>query len=85
MFQLHTLTVDLLKKVISSINKIVIGKEWDRYHPRKNASFDILSLADLLHKSKSTHPQGLKHSKIHFSENQVPDFICDSTNLGRQA
>lgn len=75
MFRLHALSVDALRKVRSSINCIIIGKERDGYHPTKDASFDILSLADQLHRLKSTYLEGTKHDKIYFSENQVPDLI----------
>lgn len=75
MFRLHALSVDALKKVRSSMNRIVIGREKKGYHPQKDASFDILSLANQLHRSKSTHPEGPERGKIYFSENQVPDFI----------
>lgn len=75
MFQLHALSVDVLRKVRSSINKIVIGKERDGYYPQKNASLDILSLANQLHRSKSMHSQGPERGKIYFSENKVPDLI----------
>ncbi len=57
------------------MNKIVIGKERDGYHPQKDASFDILSLANQLYRSKSTHPEGPERGKIYFSKNQVPDLI----------
>ncbi|MCJ1349254.1 hypothetical protein MMC31_007490, partial [Peltigera leucophlebia] len=59
----------------SSMNRIIIGKERDGYHPQKDASFDILSLADQLHKSRSTYPKGPERGKIYLSENQVPDLI----------
>ncbi len=74
-FRLHALSVDMLRKVRSSMNRIVIGKERDGYHPQKDASFDILSLADQLHRSKSTYPEGPEQGKIYFSENQIPDLI----------
>lgn len=51
-------------------NLLLLGR-----HPSKNASFDILSLADQLHQSKSTNPDALDRGKIYFSENPVPDLI----------
>ena len=44
-------------------------------HPPKDASFDILSLADQLYRSRSTNPDGPKPGKIYFSENPVPDLL----------
>lgn len=75
MFRLHTLTVYLLRKVRYLINRIVIDKEQEEYYLQKNASFDILSLANKLHKSKSTHLQGLKHGQNYFLEHQVLELI----------
>lgn len=57
------------------MNRIIVGKERNGYHLTKNASFDILSLADQLYRSKSTYLEEPKHGKIYFSENQVPDFV----------
>ena len=57
------------------INWIVIGQERDGKHSWKDAAFDILSLADQLHRSKSTDPKGPEQKKIYFSENQFPDLI----------
>lgn len=59
----------------SSINRIVISKERDGYHPQKDASFDILSLANQLHRSKSIYPEGSERGIIYFSENQVLHLI----------
>lgn len=75
MFWLYTLLVDILRKVRSSINRIIIENEKNGFYPSKNASFDILSLADQLHRSKSTYSDSPKHSKIYFSENQVSNLI----------
>lgn len=75
MFWLHALSVDALRKVRSSMNRIVVGKERDEYRPTKDTSFDILSLADQLHRSKSTYSEGSEHGKIYFSENQVPNLV----------
>lgn len=44
-------------------------------HPTKDASFNILNLADQLHQSKSTNSDGLEKKKIYFSENPVPDLV----------
>lgn len=57
------------------MNQIIIGRERDGYHPQKDSSFDILSLANQLHRSRSTYLEGPERSKIYFSENQVPDLI----------
>lgn len=75
MFWLHILLVDALKKIRSFINCIIVDKEKNGYHPINNASFDILSLANQLHRLKSTYPERLKRGKIYFSENQVPDLV----------
>lgn len=44
-------------------------------HPPKDASFDILSLADQLYRSRLTNPNGSEPRKIYFSENLVPDLL----------
>lgn len=75
MFWLHALSVDALRKIRSSMNHIVVGKKRDGYLPTKDASFDIISLADQLHRSKSTYPEGSKYGKIYFSKNQVPNLV----------
>lgn len=83
-FWLHDLLVDVLRKVRSSMNRIIIGKEKDVFCPQKDASFDILSLVDQLHRSKSTYPEGPKRGKIYFSENQVPNLVqLGLTHLSR--
>lgn len=45
-------------------------------HPPKDASFDILSLADQLYQSRSTKPEGPEPGKIYFSENPGPDLLA---------
>lgn len=60
------------------MNYIIIGKKRDRYQIQKDTSFDILSLANQLYRSKSTYPESPEYSKIYFLENQVPNLI----NLG---
>ena len=75
MFWLHALSVDALRKVRSSINCIIVGKEKDGYHSTKDAAFDILSLANQLHRSKSTYLEEQERGKIYFLENQVPDLV----------
>lgn len=74
-FRLHTLLVDALRKVRLSLNKNVVSQHQSGYHPTKDASFDILSLADQLHRSKLTHPTGPQSGKIYFSENQIPNLL----------
>lgn len=44
-------------------------------HSIKDASFDILSLADQLYQSKSTTSDGPKLGKINFSKNHVPNLL----------
>lgn len=68
MFWLHALSVDSLRKVRSSMNKIIVGWERSGLNREKNTSFDILSLADQLYQSKSTCPKGLGCGKIYFAE-----------------
>lgn len=75
MFWLHSLSVDTLRKVRFSMNKVIAGRNQTGRHSTKDASFDILSLADQLYWSKSTNPHGPEHGKIYFSENQVPDLL----------
>lgn len=75
MFRLHALSVDTLRKVRSSMNKVIAGRDRSRRYPTKNVSFDILSLADQLYRSKSSHPDGPERGNIYFSENQVPDLL----------
>lgn len=81
MFRLHALSVDPLRKVRLMMNEIIVGRERKGRHPEKDSSFDILSLADQLHRSKSTNPDGPQKGKIYFSENQVPDLLLE----GKQA
>lgn len=57
------------------MNRIVINKEQNGYHPQKDTSFDILSLVNQLHRSKSTQSQGPERGKVYFSKNQVPDLM----------
>ncbi|MCJ1349198.1 hypothetical protein MMC31_007434 [Peltigera leucophlebia] len=85
MFWLHALSVDSLRKVRSSMNKIIIGREKSGLHREKNASFDILSLADQLYRSKSTCPKGLECGKIYFAENQAPDLLKQGLEAFLQA
>lgn len=54
MFRLHALLVDTLKKVGTSMNRVIIGHERGAKHPQKHSSFDILSLANQLYRLKST-------------------------------
>lgn len=75
-FQLHIWIVNVLKKLISSINRIVIRREKNGYHPyEKHTSFNILCLASQLYRLKSIHLESLEQKKIYFLENQVQDFI----------
>lgn len=53
----------------------MISKERKSYHPQKNALFNISSLADLLHRSKSIYLKDSKYSKISFLKNQVSNLI----------
>lgn len=53
----------------------MIGREKDGKHPQKDDSFDILSLADQLHQSKSIDPKRPEQKKIYFSKNQVLNLI----------
>lgn len=75
MSRLHALSVEALGKVRLSLNRIVAGQQRGGNHPIKDASFDILSLADQLYRSKSTIPDGPGTGKIYFSENQVPNLL----------
>lgn len=75
MLQLYALLIDALRKVKSFINCIIIDKEKNGYYLTKDRFFDILSLANQLHKSKSTYLKRPKRGKIYFSENQILDLI----------
>lgn len=77
MFRVHALSVDALAKVRHVLNQVVVGQDRSGRHPTKDASFDILSLADHLHRSKSTLPGGPVDGKIYFSENPMPDLLED--------
>lgn len=57
------------------MNRIIIGRERKGCHPKKNLSFDILSLADQLHQSKSIMLKGPKQEKIYFSKNEARDLF----------
>lgn len=45
-FRLHALLVDALANVRHVINQVIIRQEQKGWHPNKDSSFDILSLAD---------------------------------------
>lgn len=77
MFKLHALSVDTLAKIRRSMNRVIIGRERSSTHPIKDVSFDILSLADQLHRSKSTIPQGPEPGKLYFSGNKALDLLMD--------
>lgn len=75
-FRLHTFLIDTLWKIRFLMNRIIAGrKQRIERHSTKDASFDILSLADQLYRSKLTNPDGSKRGKIYFSENQVSDLL----------
>lgn len=59
----------------TSMNKVIAGRNWTGKHLTKDVSFDILSLADQLYRSKSSHPDGPERGKVYFSENQAPDLM----------
>lgn len=80
MFKLHALSVDALIKIRVQMNKVIIGRERGGRHPTKDASFDILSLADQLYCSRSTTPDGPESGKIYFSENPAPDLWKQGLN-----
>ena len=75
MLKLHSLTVSTLIKVRQAMNRVIVGREQKGRHPTKDASFDILSLADQLHRSRSTIPEGPEAGKIYFSINPMPDLV----------
>lgn len=76
---MHALSVDSLQKIQKSLKRVIIGREQKGRHPEKDASFDILSLADQLHRSKSTNLDGPDKGKIYFSENEVPDLVKEGS------
>lgn len=57
------------------MNKVIISQNQTKKHPIKDAFFDILSLANQLYKSKSSHLNGLKRGKVYFFKNQVLDLL----------
>lgn len=67
--------VDALRKIRSSINRIIIGKEKNGFCLQKDALFNIINLANQLHRLKSTYPDSPKYGKIYFSEIQAPNLI----------
>ncbi|MCJ1464122.1 hypothetical protein MMC07_002735, partial [Pseudocyphellaria aurata] len=75
LFHLHALSVETLRTVRSGMNRVVIGHQRKGYHLQKDASFDILSLADQLHRSHSTNLEKLLPGRDYFSENNVPDLL----------
>lgn len=52
---------------------------WKDCHPKKDASFNIFSLANQLHWSKSTNLDSPNKSKIYFLENKVLNFIKENS------
>ena len=66
------------------MNRIITGRERKGHHPKKNLSFDILSLADQLHQSKSTLPEGPEQGKIYFFENKAPELFKQGQNFIRR-
>lgn len=81
MFKLHLLSVDTLSKVRQAINKVIIGREQLEKHLIKDLSFDILSLAKQLYRSKSTVPESSEPGKVYFSENPAPNLILNGIKL----
>ena len=81
MFKLHLLSVDALLKIRQAMNKVIIGRKQLGRHHIKNSSFDILSLADQLYRSKSTVPEGPKPGKVYFSKNPASDLILDNMKV----
>lgn len=75
LFCLHALTVDSLQKLRRAMNKTITARENKGLHPEKDASFDILTLADQLHRSKSTIPEGPEPGNFCFSEIEVPNLV----------
>ena len=59
------------------MNIIIIGQEWEGYYSKKNSYFDILSLANHLHRFQSTIPKGLSLEKIYFLLNLVPNLFAE--------
>lgn len=77
LFRVHALTVDSLQKLRRAMNKTITARVHKGRHPEKDSSFDILSLVDHLHRSKSTVPEGPEPGKIYFSENEAPDLLTE--------
>ena len=77
MFRLYAFTVDALAKVRQVINRVIVGREQDSYYPTKNSSFDVLSLANQLHRSRSTTLEGPEQGKVYFSLNSMPDLFAE--------
>ncbi|MCJ1471087.1 hypothetical protein MMC07_009735 [Pseudocyphellaria aurata] len=76
MFRQHALTAKSLQKMRSAVNKTIVGRRRDGQHPEKDAGFDIRSLADQLHRSKSTHSSRPDPSKsYYFSKNTAPNIV----------
>lgn len=74
-FRLHALLFNTFQKVRFSINKVIANRDQSVKYLTKDASFNILSLANQLYRLKSSHSDGPKYGKIYFLENQVSDLL----------
>ncbi|MCJ1344729.1 hypothetical protein MMC31_002932, partial [Peltigera leucophlebia] len=77
LFRVHALMVDSLQKLRRAMNKTITARVHKGRHPEKDSSFDILSLVDQLHRSKSNVPEGPEQGKIYFLENEAPDLLTE--------
>lgn len=68
MFWLHILLVNALNKIGSSMHQILIDREGEDYHFQNNALFNILNLANQLHRSKFTYLEALSIRKLIFQK-----------------
>lgn len=84
-FWLHTFLLDSLRKIRSSMNKIIVERERSGLYCEKDASFNILSLANQLYQSKSTCPKGPERDKIYFAENQALNLLKQGFEVFPQA
>lgn len=81
MFKLHLLSMDALSKIRRAMNKVIIRRKRLEKHLIKDSSFDILSFANQLYRSKSTVPESFESWKVYFSENPAPDLMLNGIKI----
>ena len=77
MCKIHLLSVNVISKIKTVINEVIVGRNRMGWYFTKDLLFDIFSLANQLYQSKSIILEGPKPSKIYFSKNLVSDLLLD--------